>query len=207
MRSRRCDNAKSKSIYNISHKLLLNVESSKNKKKKMWRMNDVNDNFLNILVVIVRIVVFDFIFSIFFRYFFCFYFCFCRCRCFYCDDFFFDFFVNFVFDCKFEMFYVTIVNVVIKKFAFTILFDFLNDCYDVIFDDIILRKFVEINNKINNQKNKIVIVDDNNFKKLDTLSFVNMNDIWKNEFEFVSAIIIEEFMLRNSTINEKKNVF
>ena len=33
MRSKRCDNAKSKSIYSISHRLLLNVESSKNKKK------------------------------------------------------------------------------------------------------------------------------------------------------------------------------
>ena len=33
MRSKRCDNAKSKSIYNISHRLLLSVESSKNKKK------------------------------------------------------------------------------------------------------------------------------------------------------------------------------
>ena len=34
MKSKRYDNAKSKSIYNISHKLLLSVESSKNKKKK-----------------------------------------------------------------------------------------------------------------------------------------------------------------------------
>ena len=33
MRSKRCDNAKSKSIYNISHRSLLSVESSKNKKK------------------------------------------------------------------------------------------------------------------------------------------------------------------------------
>ena len=34
MKSKRCDNAKSKSIYNISHRFLLGVESSKKKKKK-----------------------------------------------------------------------------------------------------------------------------------------------------------------------------
>ena len=33
MRNKRCDNAKSKSIYSISHRLLLSVESSKNQKK------------------------------------------------------------------------------------------------------------------------------------------------------------------------------
>ena len=36
MKSKRYDNAKSKSIYNISHKLLLSVESSKNKKIKKY---------------------------------------------------------------------------------------------------------------------------------------------------------------------------
>ena len=34
MKSKRCDNAKSKSIYNISHRLLLSVESSKKKKRE-----------------------------------------------------------------------------------------------------------------------------------------------------------------------------
>ena len=33
MKSKRYDNAKSKSIYSISHRLLLSVKSSKNKKK------------------------------------------------------------------------------------------------------------------------------------------------------------------------------
>ena len=130
---------------------------------------------------------------------------FCRCRCFYCDDFFF-FFASFVFDCKFEMFYVTIIDIVIKKFIFTTLFDFLNDRYDVIFNDIILRKFVEMDNEINNQK-KIVIINNNNFKRICILSFVNMNHIRKSELKFVNAIIIKKFMFRNLTINERTSVF
>ena len=39
MRSKRCDSAKSKSIYSISHRLLLGVESSKNKKKYIYIMS------------------------------------------------------------------------------------------------------------------------------------------------------------------------
>ena len=39
MKSKRCDNAKSKSIYNISHRLLLSVESSKNQKKIIINRN------------------------------------------------------------------------------------------------------------------------------------------------------------------------
>ena len=41
MRSRRCDNDKSKSIYSISHKFLLSVESSKKKKKKIIKFNSM----------------------------------------------------------------------------------------------------------------------------------------------------------------------
>ena len=48
------------------------------------------------------------------------------------------------------MFYLIIVDIVIKNFAFTTLFDILNDCHNVIFDDIILKKIVEINYRINN---------------------------------------------------------
>ena len=190
------------------------LEDDDSCKNKMWRMSDINNNFSKIFVVIVRIVVFNFIFAFIFSIFFVFFF-----FCIFIFAFvvvvivvfvatiFFDFFTSFVFDCKFEMFYVTIVDVMIKTFTFTTSFDFLSDCHDVIFRDIFLKKFVEIDDQINDQKSKIVIVDDNNFKRICTLNFVNMNDIRKNEFELVDTIVIEKLVLRNSTINERTSAF
>ena len=56
---------------------------------------------------------------------------------------FFDFFASFVFDYEFEMFYVTIVDVVINNFTFTISFNFLSNCYDVIFRDILWKNLLK----------------------------------------------------------------
>ena len=185
-------------------------------KNKMRRMSDINDNFSKFLVVIVRIIIFNLVFDFIFFYFFYFFCIFIFTFVFivfiaFVATILFDSFTNFMFNCKFEMFYVTIVDVVIKNFTFITSFNFLNDCHDVIFNDIISKKFVEIdnqiNNQINNQKNKHVIVNDKNFKKNCILSFVNVNNIQNNKFEFIITIIIEEFVFWDSTINERTSAF
>ena len=47
MRNKRCDNAKSKSIYNISHRHLLSVESSKNQKKIKIKIKKIYERKIN----------------------------------------------------------------------------------------------------------------------------------------------------------------
>ena len=54
MRSKRCDNAKSKSIYSISHRFLLSVESSKNKKKYIIIKN--KNIVFKIIITLSRVI-------------------------------------------------------------------------------------------------------------------------------------------------------